>query len=308
MNLPMVFPKTLKRGDTVGLIAPASPIPGENIYRCREVVESLGYNVEMGSSADKSYLGYLSGDDDVRAGDINQMFERKDIDGIFCLRGGYGCCRIVDKLKLNMIRKNPKVFVGYSDVTILHLVFNQLCNMVTFHGPMVSSNMISEFDGYTRKSFMDTLSMGRELEFLNPTNKRIKTLNKGYGAGILVGGNLCLLASSLGTSYELHTKNKILLLEEVNEVTYKVDRLLQQLKHSGKLNEVKGIILGSFEKCNPEHEGDAALEEVFNDIIKPLNIPTVYNVEVGHGFPTASLPLGTRCELDATNGKIRFSR
>ncbi|HHV19819.1 MAG TPA: LD-carboxypeptidase [Thermoanaerobacterales bacterium] len=304
----MVFPKTLKKGDTVGLVAPASPIPKENISRCREVVESLGFKVIMGRSVDKSYLGYLSGDDDVRAGDMNEMFESKDIDGIFCVRGGYGSCRIVDKLELDIIRANPKVFVGYSDVTILHLVFNQICNMITFHGPMVSSNMISEFDDYTRKSFMDTLLMQRELEFQNPENKRIMTLNEGYGNGALVGGNLCLLATSIGTSYELETKGKILFLEELNEVTYKVDRLLQQLKHSGKLSEVKGIILGGFEKCNPEHEGDATLVEVFRDVIKPLNIPTVYNVEVGHGFPTASLPLGARCELDATNGKIRFSR
>jgi muramoyltetrapeptide carboxypeptidase len=308
LNSEMIFPKTLKKGDTVGLVAPASPIPKENISRCQEVVESLGYRVIIGNSADKSHLGYLSGDDNVRAGDINEMFERKDIDGIFCLRGGYGSCRIVDKLDLDMIRANPKVFVGYSDVTILHLVFNQICNMITFHGPMVSSNMISEFDDYTRKSFIDALSIDKELDFQNPQGKKIRTLKEGHSKGVLIGGNLCLLATSIGTSYELETKGKILFLEELNEVTYKVDRLLQQLKHSGKLSEVKGIILGGFEKCDPEQDDHGTLEEVFNDVIKPLNIPTVYNVEVGHGFPTASLPLGVSCELDATNGKIRFSR
>ncbi|MDD4568792.1 MAG: LD-carboxypeptidase [Tepidanaerobacteraceae bacterium] len=308
MNTEMIFPKTLKKGDTIGLVAPASPISRENISRCQEVVESLGYNVVIGNSADKSYLGYLSGDDDVRAGDINEMFERKEIDGIFCLKGGYGSCRVVNRLDLDLIRANPKVFVGYSDVTILHLVFNQICNMITFHGPMVSSNMISEFDDYTRESFMDTLSMRRELEFKNPKDKKIKTLTEGHSKGVLVGGNLCLLATSIGTPYELETKGKILFLEELNEVTYKVDRLLQQLKHSGKLSGVKGIILGGFEKCDPEHEGHATLVEVFNDVIKPLSIPTVYNVEVGHGFPTGSLPLGVTCELDATNGKIKFLR
>ena len=143
MNKEMIFPKTLKKGDTVGLVAPASPIPKEQIIKCKEIVESLGYKVVIGKSADKSFLGYLSGDDELRAADINEMFERKDVDGIFCLRGGYGSCRIVDKLDLEIIRSNPKVFVGYSDITILHLVFNQMCNMVTFHGPMVSSNMIS---------------------------------------------------------------------------------------------------------------------------------------------------------------------
>ena len=304
----MIFPKALTKGDTVGLVAPASPIPKENLSRCREAVESQGYKVIMGNSADKSYMGYLSGDDSVRAGDINEMFESKDIDGIFCIRGGYGSCRIVEKLDLDVIRANPKVFVGYSDITILHLVFNQICNMVTFHGPMVSSNMISEFDDYTKECFLETLSMGKELDFRNPQGKEIKTLTEGYSTGTLVGGNLCLLATSIGTFYELDTRGKILFLEEVNEVTYKVDRLLQQLKHSGKLNEVKGVILGGFEKCDPEQEDHVTLMKVFNDVLKPLDIPIVYNVEVGHGFPTASLPLGVNCELDATNGKIRFIR
>lgn len=308
MNTKMIFPKALTKGDTVGLVAPASPIPKENLSRCREAVESQGYKVIMGNSADKSYMGYLSGDDSVRAGDINEMFESKDIDGIFCIRGGYGSCRIVEKLDLDVIRANPKVFVGYSDITILHLVFNQICNMVTFHGPMVSSNMISEFDDYTQKSFIETLSMGKELDFQNPQGKKIKTLNEGHSKGILVGGNLSLLASSIGTSYELETKGKILFLEELNEPTRKVDRFLQQLKHAGKFSEVKGIILGGFKKCDPEQEGHAILVEVFNDVIKPLNISTVYNVEVGHGFPTASLPLGVNCELDARNGRIRFTR
>ena len=308
MNKEMIFPKTLKKGDTVGLVAPASPIPKEQIIKCKEIVESLGYKVVIGKSADKSFLGYLSGDDELRAADINEMFERKDVDGIFCLRGGYGSCRIVDKLDLEIIRSNPKVFVGYSDITILHLVFNQMCNMVTFHGPMVSSNMISQFDDYTRKSLIDTLQMDKKLEFISPEGKKIETLNKGFGRGLLIGGNLCLLATSIGTPYELETEGKILFLEEFNETSYKVDRLFQQLKQSGKLKGVKGIILGAFEKCGPGHEGDASIIEIFNDIIKPLNIPTVYDVKVGHGFPTGTLPLGATCELDATCCNIRFTR
>lgn len=307
MSKEMIFPKKLKKGDTIGLIAPASRIPAENISKCVEAVEALGYKAVLGNSADKFYMGYLSGDDDVRARDINEMFGRKDIQGIFCLRGGYGCCRIVDKLDLSVIRNNPKVFVGYSDVTILHLVFNQLCNMVTYHAPMVSSNMISQFDDYTKKSFLDTLFMDKELKFQNPEGKKIKTLSGGYAEGKLVGGNLCLMATTLGTPYEIDTNGKILFIEELNECTYKVDRLLHQLKHSGKLNAAKGIILGSFEKCEPEHEGDAGLVEIFNEIIKPLNKPTIYDVECGHCFPTASLPLGANCKLDADSGQISFT-
>lgn len=308
MSKEMIFPEKLKKGDTIGLVAPASRIPRENISKCVEAVEALGYNVVLGNSADKFHMGYLSGDDDVRAQDINEMFGRTDIQGIFCLRGGYGSCRIVDKLDLPVIRNNPKVFVGYSDITILHLVFNQMCNMVTYHGPMVSSNMISHFDDYTRKSFIDTLFMGEELEFLNPEGKKIETLSGGCAEGTLVGGNLCLMATTIGTPYEIDTRGKILFIEELNECTYKVDRLLQQFKHSGKLDAAKGIIIGSFEQCDPEHEGDATLEEIFRDIVKPLNKPTVYNVEVGHCFPTGSLPLGVNCKLDADNGRISFSK
>lgn len=308
MKKEMIFPKELKKGDTIGLIAPASHIPVENISKCREAVEALGYNVVMGNSVDKNYMGYLSGDDDLRARDINEMFARTDINGIFCVRGGYGCARIAEKLDLDIIRKNPKVFVGYSDVTILHLIFNQICNMVTYHGPMVSSNMISHFDDYTKKSFMDTLFMEKELEFKNPEGEKIETLSGGCAEGILVGGNLCLMASSIGTPYEIDTRGKILFIEELNECTYKVDRFLQQFKQSGKLSEARGIILGSFEKCDPEHEGDATLIDVFNDIVKPLNKPTVYNVECGHCFPTASLPLGAYCKLDAGSGRIVFTK
>ena len=258
MSKEMIFPEKLKKGDTIGLVAPASRIALENIPKCVEAVEALGYKVVLGNSADKFFMVYLSGSDDVRAQDLNEMFGRKDIQGIFCLRGGFGCCRGVDKLDLPVIRSNPKVFVGYSDVTILHLVFNQMCNMVTYHAPMVSSNMISQFDDYTKKSFLDTLFMDKELEFQNPEGKKIETLTGGYGEGQLVGGNLCLMATTLGTPYEIDTKGKILFIEELGECTYKVDRLLHQLKHSGKLSEVEGIILGNFKNCDPEHEGDGS--------------------------------------------------
>lgn len=304
----MIFPRKLKRGDTIGLVAPASRTSVMNLTKCVEAVEDLGFKAVLGNSADKSFMGYLSGDDDVRAKDINEMFSRTDIDGIFCLRGGYGSCRLIDKLDLEMIRNNPKVFVGYSDITILHLVLNQICNMVTFHGPMVSSNMISKFDDYTKKNFLDTLFMDEELEFKNPEGKEINILSEGCAEGVLVGGNLCLLATSIGTPYEVDTRNKILFIEEVGEYTYKVDRFLQQLKHSGKFDAVKGIIIGSFKECDPERKGDASLLEVFNDIIKPLDKPTVYDVECGHCFPTASLPLGANCKLDAVNGRIVFAR
>lgn len=304
----MIFPRKLKRGDTIGLVAPASRTSVKNLTKCVEAVEDLGFKAVLGNSADKSFMGYLSGDDDVRAKDINEMFSRTDIDGIFCLRGGYGSCRLIDKLDLEMIRNNPKVFVGYSDITILHLVLNQICNMVTFHGPMVSSNMISKFDDYTKKNFLDTLFMDEELEFQNPEGKEINILSEGCAEGVLVGGNLCLLATSIGTPYEVDTRNKILFIEEVGEYTYKVDRFLQQLKHSGKFDAVKGIIIGSFKECDPERKGDASLLEVFNDIIKPLDKPTVYDVECGHCFPTASLPLGANCKLDAVNGRIVFAR
>lgn len=304
----MVFPEKIKQGDTIGLVAPSSPVNRKGLDKCRQFFEDMGYHVVFGESAYSTYKGYLSGDDDIRGKDINKMFTDKSVSAIYCLRGGYGSCRIMDKIDLDIIKSNPKIFVGYSDITNLHLLFNQKAELVTFHGPMVFSNILNKYDDFTRQSFLNAINMEEELLFNNPDNEAIETLVPGEGQGTVIGGNLSLLSASIGTEYEPDTENKILFIEEIDEPTYRIDRMLHQLKHAGKLSKLSGIILGDFTGCEPREDGEYTLYELFEDIIKPLSIPTLYNIKSGHCFPMATIPLGLNCKMDATNKSIQFLR
>ena len=193
-------PKALQKGDTVGLIAPSSPVASaEKIEMAIQSLRRLGFNVAVGDSVGQKY-GYLSGSDYIRAQDINKMFSDKSIAGIICIRGGYGSMRIFDMLDYDMIRDNPKVFVGYSDITALHIAFNKFCDFVTFHGPMAESDMINDFDDFTKSGFLKAVTSGHFLiELKNPPGHDIKSLSGGTARRTLTGGNLSLIASTLGT-------------------------------------------------------------------------------------------------------------
>ncbi|WP_053956102.1 S66 peptidase family protein [Inediibacterium massiliense] len=301
----MIIPKKLKIGDTIGVVAPAGPVPKEKAYQAKCVLEEMGFKVKMGESCFLSFGGYLAGKDHIRAKDVNDMFMDQDIDGIICIRGGYGCMRMMDKIHIDVIKQNPKIFVGYSDITALHLLFNQMANLVTYHGPMVFSNMLN-FNEFTKKSFFEVMSSDDDIILQNPPNEELKTMVDGFAKGTLVGGNLCLITSTLGTPYEIQTKGKILFIEDVAEPPFKIDRMLTQLYLAGKLQDCEGFILGDFNNCNDE-DGFTLLE-VLKMIIEPFNKPTIYNFKSGHCEPTITLPLGMVCELDATNKKIIIKR
>lgn len=303
----MIRPKPLKKGDTVAIIAPASPADKNLIDSCINSLENLGLNVVVGKSCTSEY-GFLSGTDDIRANDINSMFANKSINGIFAIRGGYGCARLLNLIDFNLIKKNPKVFIGYSDITALHIAINQKSKLITYHGPMVSTELIKGLDEYSFNYYNKFLFCNDNMiELCNPIENPIKTINPGVAEGKLIGGNLSLICSSLGTKYEINTKNKILFLEEVEEVPYKIDRMLTQLKQSGKLKDANGIILGSFTNCiAPNNKKSLSLQEVFNEIISPLKKPTISNLVCGHCLPTLTLPLGSKILLDANNKKIKI--
>ncbi|WP_129600070.1 S66 peptidase family protein [Anaerophilus nitritogenes] len=301
----MIIPKKLKIGDTIGVVAPAGPVPKEKALQARCVLEEMGFKVKMGESCFLSFGRYLAGEDHIRAKDINDMFMDQDVDAIICIRGGYGCMRIMDKINIDYIKKNPKIFVGYSDITALHILFNQIANLVTYHGPMVFSNMI-DLNKFTKKSFFEVINSDDDIHLQNPLNEEIKTMVNGVVKGPLVGGNLCLITSTLGTPYEIQTKGKILFLEDIGEQPFKIDRMLTQLSLANKLQECRGIILGDFNDC--EDNNGFTLLEVLKMIIKPLNKPTIYNFKSGHCEPMITLPLGTICELDATNKKVIIRR
>lgn len=301
----MIKPKALKPGDTIGVIAPASPTTEENVKTAYHKLEEMGFKVKMGKSPYEKY-GYLSGKDNVRAEDINEMFKDKEINGIICMRGGYGTPRILDLIDYEAIRDNPKVFVGYSDITALHIAFTQISNLVTYHGPMVSSDIIGSFSDFSRdnlyKAIMGTEAIGT---ISNPLGEDIVTINGGIAEGTIIGGNLSLIVDTIGTPYEIDVKDKILFIEEVGEEPYNIDRMLNQLRLSGKLQEASGIILGDFNNCvSDKHDENLTLEQVIEDHIKPVGKPTIYNLQAGHCEPMITLPFGVKARLDADKKEL----
>ena len=294
-----VKPKALKEGSTIGITAPASPIYDEDkLNRGIEIFKKLKFNVVIGDTT-RLRKGYLAGDDDKRADELNQLFGDKDIDGIICMRGGYGSSRILDKLNYKLINDNPKVLIGYSDITALHTEINKRCNMVTFHGPMISSFM-KHMDEYTKSKFLKAVTDINPIGIVdNPKGEEpIKVLSKGEAHGEITGGNLSLISSTLGTPYEIDTKDKILFLEDVGEEPYKIDRMLTQLLLSGKLHECSGIVLGQFTNCEPTNPNESlSLFEVISDRFKFLKIPILYNIFAGHGSTKMTIPLGVYAKI-----------
>ncbi|WP_195987904.1 LD-carboxypeptidase [Clostridium sp. D53t1_180928_C8] len=303
----MIKPKPLQQGDSVAIIAPASPVDKTLIDKCVSSLKDLGLEVVVGTSCLSDH-GFLSGTDDIRANDINRMFADKNIKGIFAIRGGYGCARLLDLIDFKMIKKNPKIFVGYSDITALHIAINQKSKLITYHGPMVSTELIKGLDEYSADYYKRFLFSKENInEIFNPIGCNLEVISHGIANGQLIGGNLSLVCSSLGTKYEINTKNKILFLEEVDETPYKIDRMLLHLKQSGKFKDASGIILGSFTNCIASaNKKSLSLEEVFNEIILPLKKPTISKLVCGHCLPTLTLPLGSNVILDANEKRIKL--
>jgi muramoyltetrapeptide carboxypeptidase len=231
----------------------------------------------------------------------------KDIDGIICLRGGYGSMRILDMLDFDIIKDNPKPFIGYSDITALLVTFFQRAKMPTFHGPM-GIDFAKGLNEFTKNSFISTVCGSTENMILsNPEDRPLRALCQGEAEGEIVGGNLSIVAATLGTPYEIDTRGKLLLLEDIDEKPYKVDKMLLQMRLAGKLEEAAGFILGDFRNCE---ETDAAkslnLEEVFADYIIPLEKPTLANFSAGHCDSKITVPIAFKAHMDASNCKIRI--
>lgn len=304
----MIFPEKLHLSDTIGMISPCSPVTPERVCKCKEYIEAMGYSVIMGESTKHSCHGYLSGGDHLRANDINSMFANKKIKAIFCLRGGYGGNRLMNLLDYDLIRSNPKIFVGYSDITSFHLAFNTLCNMVTFHGPMVSSNMLDDFDDYTRNSFFNTLNMTSSLRFCNPSNENIKVLAPGSASGEIVGGCLSLVSPAIGTFYQPDFRDKILFLEDVDESLPRCDKMIEQLFHSGIMDQISGLILGDFLDCDNPDDNTYSIYDYFKERFKNFPKPIMYNIKSGHCKPMATIPFGTICRMNTYQKCISFER
>lgn len=291
----------LKKGNTIGLVAPASAENPEKIKGKIEVLKKLGFNVKEGKHIYDKW-GYLAGTDVDRASDIMDMFSDKSVDMILCTRGGYGSMRLLPLIDFNIIKENPKIFAGFSDITTLLNNIYDKCHMITFHSPMCTST----FDDFTLKSFLGTLMRGyNPFTIKNPEDIPTQYFNGEYAAGTLIGGNLSLISSLLGTSYALNTENKILFIEDVGEEPYKIDRMLTQLTLSGDLQKCSGFILGQFTNCKlPHYERSLTLTEVLQDRVLSLRKPTLINFQSGHSYPRITIPIGCNVEVNFKEGEI----
>ncbi|GAU77819.1 LD-carboxypeptidase [Fusibacter sp. 3D3] len=312
----MQFPNPLKKGDQVAVLCPSTPTNEMRVHKAEAAMKVLGFEPVMYPSC-YAYHGHLSGSDALRAKDINDAFLDDRIKGIICLKGGSGATRLLKLLDYEQIAKHPKVFMGFSDITALHIVLNQKCDLATFHGPMASSDVFVDEDHacyqdmYTLESFRANLmTLGFKGILKNPIGEDFITLVPGKCSGELIGGNLSLLISTLGSPYELDTKGKVLFIEEVSEPNYKIDKMLTALALAGKFNDCEGIILGTFSDCNPESKGyggtDLDLDTIFREVLMPFGKPILANLRAGHNFPQPTLAFGKVIHLDATEQIIEF--
>lgn len=313
----MIFPEPLKKGDNVFLLCPSSPIiPEEDIEKCKKIIIDLGFNPIIGKSLYENYGGYMAGKAEIRIEDLHEAFSRKDIKGIFCVKGGYSASQLLDKIDYELIKNNPKVFVGYSDVTNLHIVFNQKCNLGTYHGPMVKSNMINDFNDYTKTSFFEAMEKN-ETRYEEPENMPLSVLTEGKMpsesiSGVLTGGNMAIIVTTLGTQYEIDTKGKILFLEDVDEEIGSLNRMLTHLKYAGKFRDCNAVIFGNFVACKNTYTKENQyyeLLELLKDFFADYDKPVIYGMESGHKKPYMfTLPLGAKCSINLQNKEILFEK
>lgn len=305
----MIKPKKLNKGDRVALVAPASPVTKEKLDMSIASIKLLGLEPVVFPSCTMKH-GYLSGPDFVRAMDMNSAFADKTIDGIFCLRGGYGVLRILDMLDYKTIRRNPKLFLGYSDITALHIAFNQKCGLVTLHGPMPTRGW-DTLDPLTFKILEANIFSDEPVgEVPEVEGEPIETINPGIAEGIMVGGNLSLITATLGTPFEINTKDKIFFIEDVDEKHYRLDKGLSSLSLAGKFKDCAGIILGTFADCGDEDilpEENLTLSQIINEVVKPFEKPTINNFQAGHIYPQITIPMGVKARLDAGSRTVTFT-
>ncbi|MBQ6662523.1 MAG: LD-carboxypeptidase [Firmicutes bacterium] len=302
----MKFPKKLQKGDTIGLVAPSSPIPPERVQPCIDKIRELGYQVKVADNLAENFHGFTAGTARTRAEWINRMFLDPEVDAVFCVRGGDGSYQIMEYLDLEAIKAHPKLFLGYSDITNLHTVFNGICEFGTLHGPMVHSNMIDHFDEETARSFFEILNGEGEIEFWNPAGKELETVTPGKASGVLAGGNLTLLSDAIGTPYALDPTGKILFLEEVHGSSSGFERDMFALRNAGYFHKAAGVLMGQFTEMKSDYDDDWTWHECMQDLFKDLDIPVLAGIESGHEFPMLTLPMGAFCEMDATERTIRF--
>ncbi len=305
----MVKPKRLNAGDTVGVIAPSSAPIKEDFDRAIANLESYGFNIKIGKSA-RARNGFLAGTDKERLDDLHAAFADNDIKAVWCVRGGYGAGRILPEIDYKLIARNPKVLIGYSDITALHLAISQNTGLVTFHGPVGTSAPVDYTKGHALGVLMNPSSPYKvERSEFNKAHEsnlyKTEIITGGKARGRLTGGNLSLVSALAGTPYGLRDpKGKLLFLEDVGEQPYRIDRMLTQLRQSIDMKQLAGVALGIFEDCNPKTADTQSLIDVLRDRLGDLGIPVIYGLSFGHIREQFTLPYGIDAEMDTSNATV----
>ena len=306
------IPMGLEPGDTIGLVTPGFFTSEEKLSEAIQKIQKLGFNYKKSKHLNKKH-GYLAGTDQERASDLMEMFQDDEVKAIWCVRGGYGTARTLPYLDFKAIKRNPKILIGYSDITALHCALLTQSNLLSFHGPVATS----AFTPYTENGFVSKvisakfnaqIELSTENQSLGQSSKDFaySVLNRGTATGQLVGGNLTLIASLVGTPYLPKFKNRIVFLEDIGEKPYRIDRMLNQLLQGTDIREASGIILGIFDDCapNPDDEDAFTIHDIFKQLLIPLSIPTVYGFSFGHIDEQCTFPIGVSAKLDAQKGVV----
>ncbi len=306
-------PQRLRKGDTMGMITPGSFATDSALEKAVQNVESLGFKVKLGKHI-RAERGYNAGSDAERLADLHSMFLDEQVQGIWCVRGGYGCTRLLPMMDYKMIRKHPKALIGYSDITALHQAIHLETGLVSFHGPVAASDFTDYTVEYLTKVLISPQASLNIL--LSQENKdrgteeaayETQTINAGKARGKLAGGNLSLLAAMAGTKWELDACDKLVFIEEIGEKPYRIDRMLTQLRQTANLQEAKGLVLGVFNDCDKDADDRSLyLDECLKDRLQDLNKPTIYGLSFGHISNQCTLPIGIEAELDTATQSIRL--
>ncbi len=295
--LKQLLPPPLCKGDTIGLVAPAGPWEEEDFARGMGILSDLGFEVKFARSL-ATKEGYLAGSDEHRSALFHEIWRDPQVKAVLSVRGGYGSLRILESLDYSLIQSCPKIFIGFSDITALHSAIAQKTGLVTFHGPMLTT--LGKSDKESVHAFFDMLCRG-EIRPIRPLSLEI--LKPGNASGVLAGGNLTTAVHLLATPYETSWQNKIVFLEDTGEAPYRIDRMLTHLKTAGRLQGIKGLILGSFTNC-----GDR--EMIWQRVVQLCrddNFPVWANFPIGHGVQNMIVPVGLQAHMDSSRGVLSFS-
>lgn len=302
----LIKPPRLKKGATIGLITPGSYLDDDGLEKAVKNLEDLGFKVKLSNNIRKRY-GYVAGSDAQRLSDLHEAFDDSEIDAVWCARGGYGCSRLLPGIDFNLIRRSPKILIGFSDITAFLNAIHIKTGLVTFHGPVAAST----FTDFTKAQVKAVLIDGKASHNIPLASNVIETgqvytKHPKTVKGTLIGGNLSLLAAMAGTEFSPDFKNKIAFIEDVGEKPYRIDRMLTTLRQACRLGESCGIVLGDFSGCDAEGEGTLTLNQTFEDRLSFKGVPVGYRFPFGHTDDQGTLPMGTNVSVDFKNKTIQL--